>query len=57
MRVAVVLIVLMAVVAVVMAVIVVVMAVVVAVIVVVVGSPLRSQSRHERIGQLGDDDC
>ena len=56
MRVAVVLIVLMAVVVVVMAVVVAVMAVVVAVMAVVVGSPLRSQSRHERIGQLGDDD-
>ena len=33
------------------------MAVVVVVMAVVVGSPLRSQSRHERIGQLGDDDC
>ena len=33
-----------------------VMAVVVAVMAVVVGSPLRAQSRHERIGQLSDDD-
>ena len=56
MTLAVVLIVLMAVVVVVMAIVALVMAVVVAVIVVVVGSPLRAQSRHERIGQLGDDD-
>ena len=53
----------MAVTAVVMAVAVVVMTVavvataaVVAVMAVVVGSPLRAQSRHERIGQLSDDD-
>ena len=46
----------MAVVAVVMAVALVATAVVVAVMALVVGSPLRAQSRHERIGQLSDDD-
>ena len=45
----------MAVVVVAMAILVVVMTVAV-VMAVVVGSPLRAQSRHERVGQLSDDD-